>query len=130
MWPQSRKRPSPALAPEIGDDDLENLEYRPQPNKLTKLSSGAKDEATLEITHRYGHGETVSHHDHSIGLSSGFVQLASKDEPILYLEDNAKPPYHYFDSISSPRDGTQQIPETSEYEILLPLLDHSLMYGL
>ncbi len=57
LWPQHRKRPSPALAPEISDLDSEG---RPQGRKVPKLSDGAEDEPTLELSHNYGRGENIS----------------------------------------------------------------------
>ena len=42
--PQSRKRPSPALAPETSDGDSEDIEYRPRAQKFTKLSNGSRSD--------------------------------------------------------------------------------------
>lgn len=47
---QSRKRPSPALAPEISDDESEDLSRRPRAQKTRKLSNGSEDEPMLEPT--------------------------------------------------------------------------------
>ena len=46
----SRKRPSPALAPEISDDESEDSLRRPRAQKTRKLSNGSEDEPMLEPT--------------------------------------------------------------------------------
>lgn len=47
---QSRKRPSPALAPEISDDESVDLLRRPRAQKTRKLSNGSEDEPMLDPT--------------------------------------------------------------------------------
>lgn len=52
---QSRKRPSPALAPNINDNDLLELEAlvcRPQASKVPKLSNGLQSEPALKSNDR------------------------------------------------------------------------------
>ena len=120
LWPQTRKRPSPALAPEISNDDSEDLECRPRANKFPKLSNGAEDELTLELTHSCIHRENISYYSPLGGLSPGLVPLAGKDEVILSLGDNARPSNSHSISSSSPRAETQPTSVTSEYENLLP----------
>ncbi len=57
LWSQHQKRPSPAPALGISDDDSED---RPQGRKIPKLSDGAEDEPTLELTHNFGRSENIS----------------------------------------------------------------------
>ena len=114
------KRPSPALAPEISDDDLKNSDCRPHAHKIPKLSNGGEDELTQELTHSYIHGENVSCYSPLGGLSPGLVPLASTDELILSLGDNARPYNSHSTSSPSPRAETQPTSVTSEYENLLP----------
>ena len=120
LWPQTRKRPSPALAPEISDDALEYLECRPQVHKTPKLSNGAEDELTLDLTHSYIRGGNVPCYSPSSGLSPGFVPLASTDELILSAGDNARLYNSYSTSSSTPYAETQSTSVTSEYANLLP----------
>ena len=54
LWPQNRKRPSPAGISDEGSED------RSLGRKVPKLSDGAEDEPTLELTHNYGRGENIS----------------------------------------------------------------------
>ena len=115
LWPQTRKRSSPALASEISDDALEYLECRPQAHKIPKLSNGAEDELTLDLTHSYIRGGNVSCYSPSGGLSPGLVPLASTDELILSAGDNARLYNSYSTSSSSPHAKTQPTSKTSEY---------------
>lgn len=119
LWPQTRKRPSPALAPVISDDDSEDLECRPQAHKFPKLSNGAEDEPTLELAQSCSHGENISCYGALGGHSPRLVPLASKDEFTLSLGDNSRSSNSHSDSSSSPRTQTQPI---SEYENLVPLI--------
>ena len=120
LWPQTRKRPSPALAPEISDDALEYLECRPQTHKIPKRSHGAEDELTLDLTHSYIHGENVSFYSPLGGLSPGLVPLASTDDLFLSSEDNARPYDSRSASSSSPHAETQPTSVASECANLLP----------
>ena len=122
FWPQTRKRPFPALAPEISDNDSEDPECRSQGQKVPKLSNGAKDELTLEITHIDSHRETISCYGPLGGLSPTLVPLASKDEPILSLRDNVRSSNSHSNPSSSPLTQTQPTSVNSEYESLLPFV--------
>ena len=120
LSPQTRKRPTPALTPEISDDALEYLECRPQAHKIPKLSNGAEDELTLDLTRSYIRGEDVSCHSPSSGSSAGLVPLASTGELILSSGDNARPYNFHSTSSSSPHAETQPTSATSKYASLLP----------
>ena len=104
QWSQSRKRPSPALAPEISDNESEDLLCQPRGPKTPKLSKGSEDEPTLDPTHR------------SLGCRN-----------IQDLGGNAESSSYYSNSSLSPRNQTQPISEASEYDTLLQLNDSKLI---
>ena len=114
LWSQSRKRPSPALGPEISDDNSEGLLCRPYPPKVPKLSNGLEDEPTLESNH------------HSL---IGRIMAYCKGKVVLDLGDNAKSSNYHSSSSPGPwpRDRTQAVPETSEHETLLQSNDSTLI---
>ena len=120
LWPQTRKRPSPALAPENRDDAFEYLEYWPQVHKIPKLSNGEEDELTLDLTQSYIHGENVSCQGPLGGASPELVPLASTDGLILCFGDNARPYNFHSTSSSSSHAETQPTSVTSEYANFLP----------
>lgn len=107
LWPQSRKRPSPALGPEVSDDNAEGLLCRPYPQKTPKLSNDLEDEPTPESNHGSLFDRDTAYH------CGGKVAIN--------LGDNART--SNYRSSSSPRpwptDRTQAVSETSEYETLL-----------
>ena len=103
LLPLSRKRPYPALGPEVSNEDSEDLLCRPYAQKVPKLSNRSEDEPTLESTHRSLDRRNVAH---------------CEAEAILDFGDNAR---------SSKRDQTQAISETSEYETLLQSIDSTLI---
>ena len=76
---QSRKRPSPALAPEISDDESEDLLRRPRAQKTRKLSDGSEDEPMLEPT-----ADTYASAPDS-SACFGMVRLGSDDGYITIL---------------------------------------------
>ena len=120
LWPQNRKRPSPALSPVTSDDALEYRDCGPQAHKIPKLSNGAEDDLSLDLTHSYLREENVSCYSPLGGVSPGLVPLASTEELILSSGDNARPYNFHSTTSSSPHAETQPTSVTSEYADLLP----------
>ena len=137
---QSRKRPSPALAPNASDGGSEDLVCGPQAHKHLKLSKLLEDEPKLELTryslnHRnVAHRMSCSHNDDFSccaplgGLSSGLVPRASEDTLMLNAGDDASSSNYLSITSSSSRDQTRPISEASEYrETILQLIDPTLI---
>ena len=89
-WPQSRKRPSPALASEISDYESEDPLCRLRAQKAPKLSEESEDEPMLDTTHCVsgGHNENISCYGPLARPPSGLVPLACMEKHILNLGES------------------------------------------
>lgn len=98
----------------MSDDGSEDLLCRPYAQKVQKLSNGSEDGPTLELTHRSMDCRNAAH---------------CEDKVILDFGDKARSPNYHSSSSPSPwpRDQTEAVSETSEYETLLQSSDWTLI---